>query len=255
MNAAGIDIAILHAMDYDYTGQKLRVPHAEQVARLAAIRDAHPGRFILFAGIDPRRGRAGVDLLERLVKEHGVAGVGEFAPHFFGFPPNDRERCYPLYEKCVELNIPLATNTSIVASSVSRYCDPIHFEDVGIDFPDLYVSFTSAGLPHWRDTALALAANKHNFFLDVGDWQAAVWSDPVGEVLRFVRRALDACPHRIMFGSDFPVYYAAYSERAWVEVFTVEARRHGISFTDEELHLFFSDNAQEFLDRDLAMPA
>jgi hypothetical protein len=255
MDAAGIDTAILFAMDYDWTGAKLAVPHEAQIRLLAEVRDRHPGRFILFAAIDPRRGKAGLDLLRRAKAEQGISGMGEFAPHFFGFAPNDRERCYPIYELCQELDLPIAPNCSIVASHVSRWCDPKYFEDVAHDFPNINVSLTSAGLPHWRDTALALAQSKQNIFLDIGDWQANWTSDPAGEVLRFVRAALDTdARHKILFGSDYPVFARSVSERSWVGLFMEGAAKRGVRFTDEELHLFFSDNAQEFLDRDLPMP-
>lgn len=255
MDEAGIDVAILMAMDYDYTGEKLRVDHYRQLELLAGVRDQHPGRFILFAAVDPRRGASGVEMLRRAARELRIAGLGEFAPHFFGFAPNDRERCYPIYEACAELELQIAPNCSIVASHISRFCDPIYFEDVAHDFPTINVSLTSAGIPHWSETALALAQSKPNVFLDIGDWQARVTSDPVETVLRFVRRALDTdARHKIMFGSDYPVFSRTVSEKAWVEVFTVEARRRGIAFTDAELNLFFSDNAQEFLDLDVPMP-
>ncbi len=255
MDAGGIDTAILYAMDYDYTGAKLTLPHDEQVAALARVRDAHPGRFILFAAIDPRRGKAGIELLRRLHKDHGIAGMGEFAPHFFGFAPNDRERCYPIYELCAELGLHIAPNCSIIANTVSRFCDPLYFEDVAFDFPQVNLCLTSSGIPHWAESAIALAQAKPNVFLDVGDWQAKVTRDPVGNVLSFVRRALDTdARHKIMFGSDYPVFSRSVSTKTWVDVFTIEAAKRGAAFSDTELQLLFSDNAQDFLGRDLALP-
>jgi hypothetical protein len=255
MNEAGIDTAFLMAMDYDYTGEKLRVDHYKQIELLAGVRDKHPGRFVLFAAIDPRRGEAGVEMLRRAHNEFAISGMGEFAPHFFGYPPNDR-RCYPIYEACAELDLPLAPNCSIVASHISRYCDPVYLEDVAIDFPTLNICLTSAGISLWTDTAMALCQSKANIFMDTADWQAKVTSDQIGTTIAFVRQALDTDARRkILFGSDFPVYARSVSEKAWVEVFTTEARKRGVEFTEEELHLFFSDNAQEFLDLDLAMPA
>lgn len=255
MDAAGIDTAVLMAMDYDYTGEKLRVQHWDQLVALAQVRDRRPGRFVLFAAIDPRRGKAGVELLRRAKRELGIAGMGEFAPHFLGFAPNDRERCYPIYEACSELDLMIAPNCSIVTSHISRWCDPIYFEDVANDFPQVNISLTSAGYAHWVDTALTLAASKPNVYLDVGDWQARFAADPVDHVLRFVRRCLDTdARHKIMFGSDHPVYNRTVSEKAWVQVFTVEAGRRGMAFSPEELQLFFSENAQEFLDMDLPPP-
>jgi uncharacterized protein len=194
--------------------------------------------------------------VRRAKRELNIAGMGEFAPHFFGFAPNDRERCYPIYEACAELDLMVAPNCSIVTSHISRWCDPIYFEDVANDFPTINISLTSAGYAHWTETAFTLAASKPNVYLDVGDWQARFAADPVGRVISFVRRCLDTdARHKIMFGSDHPVYNRTVSEKAWVEVFTLEAAKRGTPFSEEDLHLFFSDNAQEFLDTDLVVPA
>jgi len=252
MDEAGIDAAVLMHMDYDYTGERLRVSHWDQLVQLAQVRDRYPDRFILFAAIDPRRGAAGVELLRRAHRELKIAGMGEFAPHFFGFPPNDRERCYPIYRACSDLGLHVAPNTSIVTSMNSRWCDPAYWEDVSNDFPHMNILLTSAGFPHWTDTALALCASKPNVYLDVGDWQTRFSADPVETVLRFVTGALQTdARHKILFGSDHPVYNPTVSEAAWVQVFTQEARRRKLPLSDEDLHLFFSDNAQEFLDMDV----
>ena len=255
MDAGGIDTAILYAMDYDYTGKKLAVQHYEQLIRLAQVRDSHPGRFILFAAIDPRRGKAGIEMLRRAHNELKISGMGEFAPHLFGFAPNDRERCYPIYEACAELGLHIAPNCSIISSSISRWCDPIYFEDVAQDFPQVNLCLTSAGLPHWAESAIGLAQSKPNIYLDIGDWQTRHTSDPIDTVLRFVERALQSdARHKILFGSDYPVYHRTVSTKTWVEVFTVEAVRRGIPFSDEDLHLLFCDNAQEYLNMDLPAP-
>jgi predicted TIM-barrel fold metal-dependent hydrolase len=190
--------------------------------------------------------------LRRLHGEFRINGMGEFAPHFFGFPPNDRERCYPIYEACEELGLHIAPNCSIISSSISRFCDPIYFEDVAQDFPGVNVCLTSAGLPHWTETAIALAQSKVNVYLDVGDWQTRYTKDPIDAVLRFVRRALDSdARHKILFGSDHPVYTRTVSEKTWVGVFTEEATRRGMPFSDDDLHLLFSENPQEYLNLDL----
>lgn len=256
MDEAGVDTAILYAMDYDYTGEKLRVDHYNQIRQLAEVRDRYPGRFVLFAAIDPRRPNGGVDLLRRLHADFKITGMGEFAPHFFGFAPNDRERCYPIYEACQELGLHIAPNCSIITSHISRFCDPIYFEDVANDFPQVNICLTSAGKPHWKDTAIALAQSKPNVFLDVADWQHRTSSDPIGTVLDLVRTCLDTeARHKIMFGSDHPVYSSQVSLKRWADVFRQDAAARGRAFSAEELDLFFSDNAQEFLNRDLPMPA
>lgn len=256
MDEAGIDTAILYAMDYDYTGEKLRVDHYEQIRQLAEVRDRNPGKFVLFAAVDPRRPKGGVEMLRRLHTDFRISGMGEFAPHFFGFAPNDRERCYPLYEACAELGLHIAPNCSIITPMISRWCDPAYFEDVATDFPQINVCLTSAGKPHWKDTAIALAQSKANVFLDTADWQARTTSDPIGTVIDLVRTCLDTeARHKILFGSDHPVYAGQVSVKRWADVFRKDAAARGRPFSEAELHLFFSDNAQEFLNIDLPMPA
>jgi hypothetical protein len=54
-----------------------------------------------------------------------------------------------------------------------------------------------------------------------------------------------------MFASDHPVYNRTVSEKRWLEVFTHDAKTRGLELSSEDLELFFSENAQEFLDLDL----
>jgi predicted TIM-barrel fold metal-dependent hydrolase len=252
MDAAGIDIGIVQAIDWDYTGEKINGTHWDHLLELKAVQEAFPGRFLLFCGIDPRRGKEGLALLERAVKELGVVGVGEFMPHW-GFRPDDRALCYDLYAKCSELNLPLATNCSIIGSShVSYYCDPIYFEQVAYDFPDMNICLTSMGIPHWVETAIGLATVKHNIYVDFADWQAPLWSDPIGHFLTIVRRLMDSGARRkAIFGSDWPVYAQTWTEQRWVQVLTERPKEYNIHFTDEELNLIFSENVQDFLDLNL----
>lgn len=256
MDDADIDIAILYAMDYDYTGKITRVDYWDQLVQLKACVDRHPGRFLLCAAVDPRRGKEGIEMLKRSVHELGVVGMGEFAPHFFGFAPNDREFCYPIYETCSDLGIPIGPNCSIIGNSHnSRWCHPLYFEDVAQDFPNLNIALTSGGAPHWIEEAIGLCCAKNNIFMDIGDWQSDKNHRPEETAVLRVKRIMEGpARHSLMFGSDYPVYTREYTEKAWVDLFAERAGEFGVTFTDEELHQFFSDNAQEFLDIDLGFP-
>jgi predicted TIM-barrel fold metal-dependent hydrolase len=125
---------------------------------------------------------------------------------------------------------------------------------VANDFPQTNICLTSFGAPHWTETAFALANSKHNIFLDTADWQAPTSVDQIGTILNLVHRCLKTdARHKIMFGSDHPVYNRTVSEKRWLEVFTQDARTRGLELSREELELFFSQNAQEFLDLDLPL--
>jgi len=251
MDAAGLDKAILMAMDWDMTGEKLAVSHWDQLVQLAAVRDKHPGRFLIFCGMDLRRGKEGLPLFERAVKELGCVGL-KLLPHW-GFYPNDKEMCYPYYERCVEWNIPVTSNCSSLGSShvAIKYCHPALWEDVAYDFSEMNICLAHSGIPYHYEYALSLAISKHNIYMDVGDWQAK-YPHEIGDYFRLVRRAMDSPARRkIMFASDWPVFRGLFDEKSWVELLTKEAGKYGFAFSEEELNLFFSENVQDYLDLDL----
>jgi predicted TIM-barrel fold metal-dependent hydrolase len=69
-----------------------------------------------------------------------------------------------------------------------------------------------------------------------------------GKAPDFVRRALSGpARRRIMFGSDYPVFANLYTERDWIELVLQEAQNEGQPFPEEDLLLFFSENALRFL--------
>ena len=66
---------------------------------------AHGPRFIGFAGADPHKGMAAVRELAFAVRELGLKGLNlQCFEH--KLPINDK-RFYPLYAKCIELDIPV----------------------------------------------------------------------------------------------------------------------------------------------------
>jgi uncharacterized protein len=247
MDEADIGVACVHAMDRELEGY-YRVPYWDILRQIAAARDRYPDRFVLFCGIDPRRGARGVDLLERAVKELGYRGMGEMLPHYHLFSPDDARVVYPLYRKCMELNIPVSTNTSsIPGSAIAKVCDPMLLEAVNYDFPDLNICLSSAGLPYWFETALMFATQKPGLYIDTADWQA-VDEYNIRLYLQLLRRAMDsACRYKIMYGSDNPVYRAMYNEKEWIDIVVNDAPKYGFKFTSEELDLYFRRNFEDFL--------
>lgn len=247
MDDAGIAVSVIHAMDREIEGY-YRVPYWQVLTELAKVRDTHPQRFVLFCGIDPHRGPGAVKLLERAVKELGYKGMGEMLPHYHQFSPDDKRLVYPLYRKCMELGIPVSTNTSSVPGAViAKVCDPLLLEEVNYDFPDLNICLSSAGIPYWTEQALSLATQKGGLYIDTADWQERD-EYSIKRYLLFLRRAMDcAARHKIMFGSDNPVYARMYSQKQWIDIVAQDAPKYGFQFTDEELHLYFARNFNDFL--------
>jgi predicted TIM-barrel fold metal-dependent hydrolase len=260
MDEAGIDTSVVLLLDFAapiLTDVPVD-PSTERVEKaLAAASEVAkqlPGRYINFAGIDVRRGAAGVPLLEKAVNEHGFKGCGEIVTTLWQTRPDNRERCYPYYEACLGLGIPVMIDCTMDRG----FTEPHMYERVAMDFPKLQIGLGGAGLrvaPVEREgrrvpaynRMLELAEKHDNLWLDLDDWQV-VDSTGIHRLLDYLRRALDGqARERIMFGSDYPVFAWMYTEAEWIRFILDHMAKSDIRFTDEELELFFSKNALGYL--------
>ena len=102
----GVRYAVIHAKDVETTfGIKIR---NEDVA---AFCREHGPRFIGFAGVDPHKGFKAIQELEYAVKDLDLRGLNlQCFEHCI--PINDK-KFYPLYAKCIELDVPVGIHASI----------------------------------------------------------------------------------------------------------------------------------------------
>lgn len=111
------------------------------------------------------------------------------------------------------------------------------------------------GMPA-HERMLQLAEQHPNLWLDLDDWQR---DDHLGPdvFVEFLRRALRGpVGDRVMFGSDYPIFGASYSESDWIgQLLEAGARIEGTPLAAEELERFFSTNALRFCGLDLTADA
>ena len=88
--------------------------------------------------------------------EHGIKAVTTFpAGCNPQVPVNDR-RYYPVYQTCVDLDIPIVVNAGIAGPRVPSACqDVMHFDQVCYDFPELRIVMRHGAEP-WEDLAVKL---------------------------------------------------------------------------------------------------
>ena len=137
-----------------------------------------PQAFIgSFAGIDPWKGEKAIQELDRAVKQLGLIGV-KFQQALQAFYPNDR-RFYPLYEKCVELKVPVLFHAGTTGAGAGMpggggfrlsFTRPIpYIDDVAADFPDLTIICAHPAWP-WQEEMIAVLLHKPNVFNDLSAW-------------------------------------------------------------------------------------
>jgi len=152
-------------------------------------------RLIPFASINPNTSPHMVEELEKAY-EGGCRGL-KLLPSYMYFYPNEA-RVYRLYERCADLNIPVVfhTGTSIFRNVRQKYADPIHLDDVAVDFPDLKIVMAHSGRGMWYETAFMLARIHENVYLEISGL-------PPRKLLEYFPK-LEELEDKVIFGSDFP---------------------------------------------------
>lgn len=125
-----------------------------------------PDVLIPFASVHPLLDHEPAELFSSYIAR-GVAGL-KLYPSYQFYYPNDR-RVYPLYELCQSAGIPLLMHigSSVIPGTRIKYCDPIHLDDVAVDFPDLNIVMAHGGRGFWYDVCAFLASHFRNVFIDV----------------------------------------------------------------------------------------
>jgi predicted TIM-barrel fold metal-dependent hydrolase len=189
---------LVEAMDRAGIEKAIITTDAEEPSEHAlSFPQTHPDRFVLSLSVDPRRGMTAVRALERMVREEPVV-LARITPFMIDLPPNDR-RYYPIYSKCIELDLPIAINTGIPGPPMPGKCqDPMHLDDVCVFFPELKLVMAHGADPWWS-VAIRLMIKYRNLYLQTSAY-APRYFPP--ELIHFMNtRGQD----KIMFASDHPV--------------------------------------------------
>lgn len=194
-------LAVIFCVDTEREMGDARITN-EEVAEEAA---KHPDALIPFASVDPLRGKMGAREVRRLVADFGVRGF-KFHPSAQGFFPNDRA-AYTVYEAICEAGLPAIFHSGQTGVGAGlrggggirlKYSDPMHLDDVAVDFPDLPIVIAHPSFP-WQDNALAVATHKPNVYIDLSGWSPKYFPP------QLVRYANTLLKHKVLFGSDYPV--------------------------------------------------
>ncbi|MBI4607503.1 MAG: amidohydrolase, partial [Candidatus Rokubacteria bacterium] len=150
----------------------------------------YPDRFAGLAGYNPFRIKESLAEIELAVKEHGFKGV---YIHIYGFdiPLHDR-KMYPLYAKCVELDVPVSLQVGHVLESMpSEHARPIYLDRIACDFPELKLIGAHTGWP-WVEELLSVCYKWDNVWFGVDAWMPKYLKP---EIVQFIgsRMGQDRC--------------------------------------------------------------
>jgi len=114
----------------------------------------YPDRFHLSIGVDPNEGVEAIRKMERAKAEHDIVAVSCFPSGLVPQAAVNDKKLYPIYMKCVELDLPICINGGIVGPRMPSWPQKVEwFDEVCYDFPELTMVMMHGGEP-W--TALAV---------------------------------------------------------------------------------------------------
>jgi uncharacterized protein len=134
--------------------------------RGAALRgyEAHPDRFIASWAVDPNRGMEGVRDLVKAYETLGIKAATAFPAGYSPQVPIDDKKFFPIYAKCVELDIPIFICTGVPGPRVPMACQKTEMlDEVCWFFPELKVIMRHGAEP-WDALAVKLMLKWPNLY-------------------------------------------------------------------------------------------
>jgi predicted TIM-barrel fold metal-dependent hydrolase len=188
---ASLDAALAELDRFGIERAGISLDHDPELARAALA--AFPGRFFARSEADPRRGLAELRRLEQFAREDGLRAV-TVSPARLLLPIDDK-LFYPLFAKCVELDVAVCPSLGVPEERVPFSPQKVERIDaVACFFPELRIAMRDGGLP-WQALAVLLMRKHPNLSYLTG---ALLPREVPAEVVDFANQ--DGA-HQVLFAS------------------------------------------------------
>ncbi|MBL08397.1 MAG: amidohydrolase [Rhodobiaceae bacterium] len=192
----------------------------------------HSDRFIAQGSVDPNKGEEGIRNMVRQYEEFGVCSFGAFNAGFNPQVAIDDELMYPIYSKCVELDLPIFSCAGIPGPRLPMW--PQHVERIDkvmFDFPDL-VFVTRHGCEPWVELAVKLMLKWPNLYYSTSAFAPKYYPKSIIDYAN--TRGAD----KIIYAGYFPIGLSL--ERIMTDMQEVDLK-------EKVWPNFLSDNARKIL--------
>lgn len=221
MDAHNIRVGVIHMSD-DRTAEALQ---------------RHPDRFAAIRPVDPNKGMDAVRLIQREYDAGLIKGVSFFPSGQNPPVPINSKLAYPIYAKCIELDLPIFINVGVPGPRIPMMPQWVgHLDEVAYDLPELKVVMRHGAEP---DEALAckLLLKWPNLYYSTSAFAPKYWPK---EIIRFANsRGSD----KVIYGGYFPM---------GLELTRIFAEMDAVPFKDAVWPKFLYQNAAKVLKLDIA---
>jgi len=196
LDACGVDRAVL----INYVAPEV-IGFTSAVNKFSAdYAKAAPLRLIPCGSLHPRHTTNVLADVEQILRL-GIRMIKIHPPHQLLYP-NDYlhgvKELEIIYRAAEANGIPVMfhTGTSVFPGARNKFGDPIHVDDVAVDFPKLNILLAHGGRPLWMETAFFLVRRHAHVYLDIS-------GIPPKSLLKYFPR-LEEIASRTLFGTDWP---------------------------------------------------
>jgi len=162
-----------------------------------------PDRYIIFGGIDPRRGEKGFDLFRKGVEHFGFRGLKLYPPMGYSM---DHDGLLPIYDYCDQNRLPVLLHTGpSQAGLLNELADPLLIRPVAEKFKNINFILAHAGFNLTNDV-IDLVESFDNIFLDLAGFRARYKSVNEEMINNFKPLFLGKLNTRVLFGNDWPLF-------------------------------------------------
>ncbi len=223
--------AVLSEMDRFGVETAMIGVNFDNEAAVGALR-RHPDRFIGSYPVDPNRGMEAVGDLVRAHEQLGVRAATAFPSGLFPQVPINDRRFFPLYAKCVELDIPIFVCAGVPGPRVPFAPQRVELiDEVCWSFPELRF-VTRHGCEPWTELAVMLMLKWPNLYYSTSAFAPKHYPTDI------IEYANTRGAEKILYAGYFPMGLSL--ERIMTEM-------REVAFRDHVWPLFLRENARRVL--------
>jgi predicted TIM-barrel fold metal-dependent hydrolase len=205
MDEAGIGTSVLLIIDAGLRFGEAPLTIEQSYALHRRLLQRYPGRFVVFAGVDPRRGRRGLELFEQSVVDWGFGGIKLYPPMGFAI---DDGRLEDYFAVCATYGLPVLSHSGPSSKGLDNaYASHRHVAQLARRHPELTFVMAHAG-HNVGDPEVRRALEVGNVMVDLSGFQAHArdgrWSDKAQELRWIFQPDFN---DRVLFGSDYPLFH------------------------------------------------
>jgi len=226
---AGVDpvAVVLGEMDHVGIERAMLGVSFERGTSARALKE-HPDRFFGSYEVNPNLGMQAVRDLVRAHDELGIKAASAFPAGMSPQVPINDKRFYPIYAKCIELDIPICITTGVPGPRVPMLCQKTELlDEVCWFFPELKVVMRHGAEP-WDALAVKLMLKWPNLYYSTSAFAPRYYPQTIIDYAN--TRGAD----KVMYAGYFPMGLSL--ERIFAEL-------PNVAFKDDVWPRFLRDNA------------